>query len=218
MTRGKRALDVVASAAGLVALLPLLAALALAVRADGGPAFFRQERIGRDGRPFRLWKFRTMVPDAARLGPPLTSAHDPRVTAVGRWLRRARLDELPQLLNVLAGEMSLVGPRPEVPRYVARYTAEQRAVLALVPGITDPASIAYRDEARLLAAADDPERLYVERIVPDKIRRNLAYAREASVARDVGVLLATLAALLRPGAAPSPLAGASAAGVAEQRP
>lgn len=188
----KRLLDVVASAAGLVALSPLLVGIAAAVKLDGGPAFFRQERIGHRGRPFRMWKFRTMVPHAERLGPQLTAAGDPRITSTGRWLRRTKLDELPQLLNVLVGEMSLVGPRPEVPRYVARYTAEQRRVLELVPGITDPASVHYRDEGALLAAAPDPDRLYVERLMPDKIRRNLAYAATATVWSDVRVILQTL--------------------------
>jgi len=192
MTRAKRLLDVAASAAGLLALSPLLLAVAVLVRRDGGPAFFRQERVGRDGRPFRMWKFRTMVPNAERLGPQLTAAGDPRITPIGRWLRRTKLDELPQLANVLVGEMSLVGPRPEVARYVARYTPEQRAVLALVPGITDPASLHYRGEERLLAAAADPERLYVEQVMPDKIRRNLEYARTATVLGDVAVVLRTL--------------------------
>ena len=192
MRRGKRLLDVVASAAGLLVLSPLLVVVALVVRRDGGPAFFRQERIGRGGGPFRMWKFRTMVPHAERLGPQLTADGDPRITPVGRWLRRAKLDELPQLLNVLAGEMSLVGPRPEVRRYVARYTAEQRRVLDLHPGITDPASLHYHREETLLAAAADPERLYVEQLMPDKIRRNLQYAQTATVARDVGVVLRTL--------------------------
>jgi lipopolysaccharide/colanic/teichoic acid biosynthesis glycosyltransferase len=198
VTRAKRALDVAASACGLVALAPLFAVLALIVRADGGPAFFGQERVGHHGRRFRLWKVRTMVPHAERLGPQLTVDGDPRITPVGRWLRRTKLDELPQLFNVLTGEMSLVGPRPEVPRYAAHYTPEQRRVLALVPGITDPASIAYRDEARLLAASTEPERLYLERIMPDKIRRNLEYERRATLGSDLRVVLQTVGVLARP--------------------
>ena len=192
MTRAKRLLDVAASAAGLVVLSPLLLAIAVAVKRDGGPALFRQQRVGHRGRPFGMWKFRTMVPHAERLGPQLTAAGDPRITPLGRWLRRTKLDELPQLLNVLLGDMSLVGPRPEVPCYVARYDPDQRRVLALVPGITDPASVRYRDEGALLAGAPDPERLYVERIMPDKIRRNLAYAATATLWSDVGVVLRTL--------------------------
>ena len=198
MSRAKRLVDVAASACGLLVLAPLLAAIAVAVRRDGGPAFFRQWRVGRGGQPFRLWKFRTMVPNAEGLGPALTAAGDPRVTRVGAWLRRRKLDELPQLLNVLAGDMRLVGPRPEVPRYVARYTADQRRVLQLVPGITDPASLAYCAEEQLLAAADEPERLYVEAILPDKVRRNLAYAERATVLTDLGVVLRTLGVLAGP--------------------
>ena len=198
MTRAKRAVDVLASVGGLAVLAPLLVIIAGAVLTDGGPVMFRQLRVGRQGRLFRLWKFRTMVPDAERAGPQLTAAGDRRITPVGRWLRRTKLDELPQLLNVLAGDMSLVGPRPEVPRYVACYTREQRQVLELVPGITDPASIAYRDEARILADADDPERLYVEQILPDKLRRNLAYASHATLGQDLRIVLQTLNLLARP--------------------
>jgi lipopolysaccharide/colanic/teichoic acid biosynthesis glycosyltransferase len=208
VTRGKRALDMVASAGGLTVLAPLLLVLALVVRADGGPAFFRQKRVGHRGHRFRIWKFRTMVPGADRLGPQLTVHGDARITRIGRWLRRTKLDELPQLLNVLVGEMSLVGPRPEVPRYVVHYTPEQRQVLELVPGITDPASLAYRDEARLLAASSEPETLYVERIMPDKLRRNLAYARRATLGSDLRVVLATLGLLERPEPAAPPWADA----------
>jgi lipopolysaccharide/colanic/teichoic acid biosynthesis glycosyltransferase len=154
--------------------------------------FFRQERVGRAGRAFRVWKFRTMVPDAERRGGALTVGDDPRTTRVGRWLRDSKVDELPQLFNVLAGEMSLVGPRPEVPRYVARYSADQRRVLDLVPGITDPASIAYSRESELLARAADPERYYVTAVMPDKIRINLTYAAHANRWTDLKVVLETL--------------------------
>jgi lipopolysaccharide/colanic/teichoic acid biosynthesis glycosyltransferase len=199
MTNSKRAFDMVSAGIGLIAVSPILVGIALVVKLDGGPAFYRQERVGRGGRPFRMWKFRTMVPNADRLGPQLTVAGDRRITRVGRWLRRSKLDELPQLLNVLVGEMSLVGPRPEVARYVARYTAAQRRVLALRPGITDPASIRYRDEERELAEASDPEAHYVAHVMPEKIRLNLDYAARANVLRDVGVILATFRAVL-PGA------------------
>ncbi len=193
MTTAKRLFDLAAAGAGLVVLAPLLVAIGvLILMEDGRPVFFRQERVGRDGRPFRIWKFRTMVVDAERRGGAITVGRDPRITRVGHWLRRFKLDELPQLWNVVRGEMSLVGPRPEVPRYVALYTPEQRRVLSLVPGITDPASIAYRDEAALLADSDDPERLYVERIMPDKIRINLDYAARRSLWSDVRVILETL--------------------------
>ncbi len=193
MTPAKRLFDLAAAGTGLLVLAPLLAAIGLLILVeDGRPVFFRQERVGRDGRPFRIWKFRTMVRDAERRGTAITVGRDPRITRIGHWLRRFKLDELPQLWNVVRGEMSLVGPRPEVPRYVSLYTPEQRRVLALVPGITDPASIAYRDEAALLAESDDPERLYVERIMPDKIRINLDYAARRSLWSDLRVILETL--------------------------
>ena len=192
----KRLLDLAAATAGVVVLSPLFLIVALLVRRDGGPAFFRQLRVGRGGVPFRMWKFRTMVPDAESRGPQLTAAGDGRITPVGGRLRRYRLDELPQLFNVIAGEMSLVGPRPEVPRYVALYRGDQRRVLDLIPGITDPASIAYRDEGALLAGADDPERHYAEHIMPEKIRLNLQYAARASVWTDLGVLWRTVTTLL----------------------
>jgi lipopolysaccharide/colanic/teichoic acid biosynthesis glycosyltransferase len=186
-------LDVTASLAGLVLLSPVLAAIAAAIKLDTpGTVFYRQERVGRGGVPFRIWKFRTMVAGAASLGSALTVGDDSRITEVGRLLRRFKLDELPQLANVLTGEMSLVGPRPEVPRYVELYTEAQRRVLDLVPGITDPASIAYRDEATLLAQRPDPEAAYVQEIMPDKIRLNLEYAGRASVRSDLGLIWRTI--------------------------
>ena len=188
----KRLLDVVLAGLGLVALLPLFVVIAVAVvLEDGGGPFFRQVRVGRGGRPFRIWKFRSMRVDAERTGGQLTRAGDPRVTRVGAVLRRTKLDELPQLLNVIAGDLSLVGPRPEVPRYVARYTPEQARVLSLLPGITDPASLAYFDEERILAAAQDPEREYLESLMPAKIRMNLEYAARANVLSDLGIILKT---------------------------
>ncbi|MHB8425451.1 MAG: sugar transferase [Gammaproteobacteria bacterium] len=193
---GKRLFDVSFSVLGLLLLSPLFLLVGLTILvSDGLPVFFRQERVGYRGRSFRMWKFRTMLRNAERLGQPLTVGQDSRITHVGRWLRKHKLDELPQLINVLKGEMSLVGPRPEVPRYVALYSPEQRRVLELVPGITDPASIAFRDEAGLLAGCEDPEQVYVERIMPEKIRLNLAYAARAGVVSDVGVMLGTLGVL-----------------------
>lgn len=198
MTVGKRALDLCGAVLGLVVLWPVGLLIALAIVLDDqGPVFFRQERVGRGGRTFRMWKFRTMIVDAERVGGQLTVGGDARVTRVGRWLRRLKLDELPQLFNVVRGDMSLVGPRPEVPRYVAQYTPEQRAVLALVPGITDPASIRYYDESAELARAADPERAYVEEIMPAKIRLNLEYAAQATPWTDLCVVLATLRRLVR---------------------
>lgn len=196
MSRSKRAFDVALSILGFVLLWPLLLVIAALIKSDGGPVFFRQERVGRRGRPFRIWKFRTMVVDAERMGLQITAAGDPRITRVGGWLRRTKLDELPQLLNVLTGEMSFVGPRPEVPRYVAMYDAEQTRVLELMPGITDPASLRYFDESRLLADVDDPEAAYVQDIMPAKIRVNLAYAHHATTRDDMRVVFRTAAHLL----------------------
>ncbi|NWJ42564.1 MAG: sugar transferase [Geothrix sp.] len=189
----KRAFDLFWSILGLVILSPLLVLAALLVKLeDGGPVFFRQVRIGREGRPFRIWKFRTMVVDAERMGRSITVGQDARITRVGARLRDTKLDELPQLLNVVAGDMSLVGPRPEVPRYVELYSEAQRAILALLPGITDLASIKYRHESELLAGAENPDETYVQVLLPDKIRINLAYAARAGVWSDFLVILATL--------------------------
>ncbi|HEU4628905.1 MAG TPA: sugar transferase [Gemmatimonadaceae bacterium] len=193
---GKRVFDLAWTVPGLLVLAPLLGAVALLVRlVDGRPVFFRQERVGLHGRPFRIWKFRTMTAGAAT-GPALTVAADARVTPLGRWLRATKLDELPQLFNVLAGEMSLVGPRPEVPRFVAQYTEAQRQVLTVRPGITDPACLSYRHEGVLLARSADPERTYVAEIMPEKIRLNLAYARTATRWSDFRVILRTFGSLL----------------------
>ncbi len=199
MTVAKRTFDLAGAAAGVLVLAPLFLVIALLVRAeDGGPAFFGQRRVGHRGRPFRMWKFRTMVRDAESRGLPLTVERDPRVTRVGAWLRRLKLDELPQLFNVLVGDMTFVGPRPELARYVALYGAAERQVLELVPGITDEASIRYADEDALLAKAADPERFYVDQIIQEKIRINLAYAARATFWTDVGVILATLRHLFWP--------------------
>lgn len=194
----KRLFDVCVSGIGGLLLLPFfLLITAIVFAADGRPVFFLQERVGYRGRRFFICKFRTMVRNADRLGQPLTVGEDARITHIGHWLRKYKLDELPQLINVLKGEMSLVGPRPEVPRYVAQYSREQQRVLELVPGITDPASIAFCDEARLLAGCGDPERVYIERIMPEKIRLNLAYADKADIFSDMRVILGTLGALWR---------------------
>lgn len=189
----KRLFDLFWSLLGLVLLSPLLVLVAIAVRLeDGGPVFFRQVRIGQQGRPFRIWKFRTMVVDAERQGRSITVGEDPRITRIGRFLRNTKLDEIPQLLNVAVGEMSLVGPRPEVPRYVELYSEAQRAILGLRPGITDLASIKYRHESELLAESADPDQTYIQLLLPDKIRINLAYASRAGLWSDFLVILATL--------------------------
>lgn len=198
MSISKRLFDIGFSVFGMLALLPLFLLIMLIIFImDGAPIFFRQKRVGYCGGLFRIYKFRTMVRNADNLGRPLTVGRDTRITTVGLWLRRYKLDELPQLINVLRGEMSLVGPRPEVPDYVAHYSPEQKRVLNLMPGITDPASIAFRDEASILAASKDPERVYIERAIPEKIRLNLAYAAEAGVFSDIRVILGTLDILLR---------------------
>ncbi|MFO1292867.1 MAG: sugar transferase [Rubrivivax sp.] len=194
----KRLFDLIVAALALVVLAPLLLVVAAIVRLDSpGPVFFRQERVGRHGVPFRIHKFRTMHhAPAAAPGPALTVGDDLRITRSGRWLRRSRIDELPQLLDVLAGSMSLVGPRPEVPRYVAHYPPALRArALAVRPGITDPASLEFIDEAALLARAADPEREYVEVILPRKVQRAADYAAQATLATDVAVLWRTLRVL-----------------------
>ncbi|MDN4056135.1 sugar transferase [Massilia sp. YIM B02763] len=194
----KRLFDIVAAGTGLLLLAPLLLALALWIRLDSpGPALFRQVRVGRHGVPFEILKFRTMVAGAER-GPQLTTGGDARITRVGRFLRRSKLDELPQLLNVLLGSMSLVGPRPEVPRYVACYPPEvRRTVLSVAPGITDWAAILYKDENDILARAEDPERAYLDTILPAKLCWYERYVRERSFWVDLRILLRTLAAIVR---------------------
>ena len=196
--RLKRLFDVAASAAGLLLLAPLLLAIALWIRLDSpGPVWFRQERVGRAGRLFRIHKFRTMrVTDGT--GPLVTASHDARITRVGRWLRRTKLDELPQLIDVLNGDMSLVGPRPEVPRYMALYAEPvRRQILSLRPGITDRAAIEFRDEERLLAAAADPVRAYVEQVMPIKQRYYLDYVAQRSLGGDLRILWDTARALVK---------------------
>ena len=180
---------------GLLLLAPLLLTVALWVKLDSrGPVLFRQERVGQFGRPFRIHKFRSMRTDAAGL--PLTVGADPRITRAGHWLRRTRVDELPQLIDVLWGDMSLVGPRPEVPRYVAHYPpALRERALAVRPGLTDPVSLDFMDEAALLARAADPEREYIEVILPAKLQRAADYAERATLATDLGLLWRTLRVL-----------------------
>jgi lipopolysaccharide/colanic/teichoic acid biosynthesis glycosyltransferase len=195
----KRAFDLLVAAAALLLLAPLLAAIALWIKVDSpGPVLFRQQRVGRHGRSFAIHKFRTMVVDAPQRGPPLTIGNDPRVTRAGTFLRRSKLDELPQLIDVLAGHMSLVGPRPELPAYVAQYPAQLRdKVLAVRPGITDPASLEFADESALLARAADPEREYVEVLLPRKLHAAAAYAEQATLWTDLQVIARTLQLLAR---------------------
>lgn len=195
----KRLFDVIVSALLLVLLAPLGLLLALAIKLDSpGPVFFRQERVGLHGKLFRIHKLRTMVADAPAQGPALTIGHDARVTRFGRWLRRSKLDELAQLIDVLRGDMSLVGPRPEVPRYVALYpTALRERVLSVRPGITDPASLAHADEADELAQASNPERHYIDVVMPRKLQAAAAYAQQATLMSDLGVIGRSLLLLLK---------------------
>ena len=192
----KRGFEAVAAGIFVLVLSPLLAAVALAVRCSGpGPILFRQARVGLRGKPFDILKFRTMrtSPDA---GPLITSAGDPRVTRVGRVLRRWKLDELPQLVNVLRGEMSFVGPRPEVPRYVDMFAEAYQELLAVRPGITDLASLTFRDEETLLARSANAEELYVHEILPRKLALSRAYVRQRSLGLDVRLIARTVAAIL----------------------
>jgi lipopolysaccharide/colanic/teichoic acid biosynthesis glycosyltransferase len=192
-----RIIDVMIAGAGLVLLSPVLLLLAIAIKLDSqGPVFYCAERIGYQGARFRLYKFRSMVHDADRRGPGITVASDQRVTAVGRFLRRTKLDELPQLFNVLKGEMSLVGPRPEDPRYVALYTPEQRQILTVRPGITSAASLTYRREENLLSGADW-ESVYRQEVMPTKIAIDLEYMTTRTIWTDFTLIGQTIAAMFR---------------------
>lgn len=189
----KRFFDIVMSAIGLILLSPFLALVAIVVKmTSSGPVFFRQERMGRGGRPFCILKFRTMVQDAPKLGGQITVGDDPRITRIGRLLRKTKLDELPQLLNVLKGDMSLVGPRPEVRKYVEMFRQDYEEILRARPGITDLASIRYRDESTVLATAADPEEEYVRRVLPEKIQLAHEYVERQSLWLDVTIILGTL--------------------------
>lgn len=193
----KRLFDIVVSACALLLLSPVLLAIALMVALGSpGGAFFRQMRVGRGGRLFGLLKFRTMRPGSEAQGQLTVGGRDPRVTTIGYFLRRTKLDELPQLWNILVGHMSIVGPRPEVPRYVALYTEEQRAVLTVRPGLTSMASVAYIDENEVLGRAADPERAYIEEVMPAKLELDLRYVRERGVLLDLRIMLSTARRLL----------------------
>lgn len=193
----KRAIDVVSASVGLVLLSPLLTLIALAVKLSSpGPVLFRQQRLGRGMRPFWILKFRTMVADAEARGQQITAAGDERITAIGHWLRKTKLDELPQLINVLWGEMSLVGPRPEVPKFVELFHDDFEEILRVRPGMTDPASLYYRDEAAILARAADPQQAYVRQVLPEKIRLAKAYVRDRSLAGDLRIVGLTIGHLL----------------------
>jgi len=196
----KRCFDVLLAGLGLLVLSPLLLALAAWIKLDSsGPVFYRQVRVGRGGRPFRIHKLRTMADTPAGAGPEITVGADRRITRAGRVLRHYKLDELVQLIDVLKGDMSLVGPRPEVPRYVALYPADLRdRVLSVRPGITDPASLEYRDEAAVLAAAADPEAEYVNVVMPAKLALAVRYVEQASLATDLRLIGRTLRLVFLP--------------------
>ncbi|MBO3663524.1 sugar transferase [Microbacterium sp. NEAU-LLB] len=193
-----RVRDVLIAGSALVVLSPVLGAIAVAVKLDSpGPALFRQQRVGLRGRTFEIHKFRSMRTDGVGLA--ITSSGDPRVTRVGRFLRASKIDELPQLWDVVRGEMSIVGPRPEVPHYVDRWPADlRREILSVRPGITDPATVILRSESELLGAAEDPERLYIEELLPLKTAKYAEYVRSRSMFGDVKIVLQTLKKIVRP--------------------
>lgn len=193
----KRFFDIVAAAVGFLFLSPFLFFIALRIRQeDSGPVFYRGERVGLHGKPFRIFKFRTMVVDAERLGASSTSDDDQRITNIGKFLRKYKLDELPQLINVLIGDMRLVGPRPEVKKFTDMYTKEEMAILSVRPGITDWASIWNSDEGAILVGSTDPDRDYLEKIRPEKIRLQLKYVSEKSFWTDLKIILLTLKAII----------------------
>jgi lipopolysaccharide/colanic/teichoic acid biosynthesis glycosyltransferase len=195
----KRTFDATLAALSLAALSPVLAVIAAAVKLDSkGPVFYRGRRVGRMGNAFEMLKFRTMVTDAEKLGGSSTPEDDPRITSVGKTLRRYKLDELPQLWNVLIGEMSFVGPRPQVQWAVDLYTPEEREVLQVRPGITDPASLQFANEAEILKGSKDPDKDYIEKIHPEKMRLSLQYVRSRSFSGDLSIIARTAGAIFKP--------------------
>ncbi|NLZ35844.1 MAG: sugar transferase [Clostridiales bacterium] len=189
----KRIFDIIVSLIGIIIISPILIIVAISIKLDSkGNVLFLQKRIGKDGKPFNIYKFRTMVSDAERLGAQITVGRDSRITKVGAFLRKYKIDELPQLFNVLKGDMSLVGPRPEVPKYVELYTEEERRVLEVRPGITDLASIRYRDENDILGKVENPEEYYIKVIMKDKLKLNLEYIEKSNVFYDIYLIIKTI--------------------------
>jgi lipopolysaccharide/colanic/teichoic acid biosynthesis glycosyltransferase len=189
----KRIFDLVLAIPGLIVISPIWVIVALLIKIeDNGPVLFKQTRVGLNGVPFQIWKFRSMSIHSDKIGPQITVGNDSRITRIGAVIRRYKLDELPQLVNVLFGKMSFVGPRPEVLKYVSLYTPQQRRVLELTPGLTDLASIKYRRESELLDLSSNPEKTYIKEIMPEKIRINLEYFEKSSVLSDIFVILSTL--------------------------
>ena len=188
----KRVFDIFFSFIGILFFLPVYVIIAILIKLDSkGDVFYRQERIGKNGFPFNVFKFRTMIPEAFSKGTLTVGSRDPRVTRVGYYLRKYKLDELPQLFNVILGDMSFVGPRPEIKKYTDLYTKEQRKILSIKPGITDYASIKFRNENDILASSDNPEKLYVEKIMSQKIELNMIYINDNHVFKDVQIILQT---------------------------
>jgi lipopolysaccharide/colanic/teichoic acid biosynthesis glycosyltransferase len=195
---GKRVLDVLVSGMALAVSCPVLLVSAIAIWVDSpGPILYRQWRVGRNGQPFQIIKLRTMIPNADRQGPRVTASGDSRITKVGRILRKTKVDELPQFFNVLTGAMTLVGPRPELPEFVAEYTDAERRVLEIKPGVTGPATVCYVDEERVLAASGDRVKFYIEKVMRDKLELDLAYAQNISFPTDLGILRETFTSMLR---------------------
>ncbi|MBK8551421.1 MAG: sugar transferase [Ignavibacteria bacterium] len=189
----KKVFDILFSFLGLVILSPVFLIIALVVKLDSkGVVFYRQTRVGKDNIDFKLFKFRTMRSDSDKSGLLTVGEKDSRITKTGYYLRKYKLDELPQLINILKGDMSFVGPRPEVRKYVEMYNEDQKKVLSVAPGITDVASIKYRNENEILEKSDNPEEFYINNIMPDKIRLNLEYLNQRSFLKDIGVIFKTL--------------------------
>lgn len=194
----KRVFDWVTALIGLLCLWPLFVIVAVLIKLDSdGSVFFRQQRVGKGFRLFGIYKFRTMVSDAARRGGPITYGDDPRITSIGAWLRRTKIDELPQLINVLKGEMSIVGPRPEVPQYVDWFREDYKEILKVRPGITDLASLKFRNEAALLGSSPNPDEMYLRCILPQKVSLGKQYVRESSLSADLALIFKTLIAIFQ---------------------
>jgi len=194
----KRLFDIFFSLLGLIILAPLLLVVSILIKLDSpGTVFFRQERVGKNFKPFSIYKFRSMTADAPKSGPAITVGGDMRVTRTGRFIRKYKLDELPQLINVLKGDVSVVGPRPEVPKFVDIFRSDYKEILTIKPGITDYASIQYRDEESVLARYNNPEEGYIKEVLPAKIRLAKQYIREKSISVDIAIILKTLYTIVR---------------------
>lgn len=194
----KRMFDFIVSLIGLICLLPVFFVIAILIKIDSkGPVFFKQVRVGKDIKEFKIFKFRTMIQDSEKKGMQITVGRDSRITKFGYVLRRTKIDELPQLINILIGDMSFVGPRPEVPKYIEMYTEQQQNILKIKPGITDLASIEYRDENTLLSDSNNPEETYIKEIMPRKIQLNVEYLRRFSIFYDIKIIIKTILAVMK---------------------